>query len=211
MEKETLGVYISGHPLAEYKDVLENMTTTLDLQSLNHIDEEAISSDIYLNDGARVQIGGIVVEHKRKATRNNNMMAFVTLEDLYGTVEIIVFPTVYKKYSKLLELDKTVIVDGKISLKEEEEPKIICDSVRPLARKQSKKLYLKISKGSSVDIGSDICTVLQKYRGNIPVYLYIEDTNEKKLAHREFWVDENNELISELSNVLGKECVKLIG
>jgi len=139
------------------------------------------------------------------------MMAFITLEDLYGTVEVIVFPTVYKKYSKLLEIDSTVIIDGKISIKEEEEPKIICDSVRPLTRKQTKKLYLKISRGRPVNVESEICTVLQKYRGNIPVYLYIEDTNEKKLAHRELWVAENNELISELSSVLGKECVKMIG
>ena len=138
-------------------------------------------------------------------------MAFITLEDLYGTVEIIVFPTVYKKYSKLLEVDNTVIINGQISLKEEEEPKIICDRVRPLTRRQGKKLYLKISRGSSIDIGKDICDILQKYRGNIPVYLYIEDTNEKRVAQRELWVAENEHLISELSSILGEECVKMIG
>lgn len=210
IEKETLGVYISGHPLAEYKDILESMTTTLDLQSINQ-DEEGINSDAFLRDGSMVQIGGIVIEHKRKATRNNNIMAFITLEDLYGTVEIIVFPTVYKKYSKLLEVDNTVIINGQISLKEEEEPKIICDRVRPLTRRQGKKLYLKISRGSSIDIGKDICDILQKYRGNIPVYLYIEDTNEKRVAQRELWVAENEHLISELSSILGEECVKMIG
>jgi len=211
MEKETLGVYISGHPLAEYKDILENMTTTLDLQSLKHFEEEGVNAGVDLKDGSSVTIGGIVVERKRKATRNNNMMAFVTLEDLYGTVELIVFPTIFKKYSTLLEVDKTVIVEGRISMKEEEEPKIICNDVRPLVKKQDKKLYLKLSKGRLPDVGSQIYTILQKYRGNIPVYLYIEDTKEKKLAKRELWVANDDKLISELSAILGEKCVKMIG
>jgi len=139
------------------------------------------------------------------------MMAFINLEDLYGTVEVIVFPTVYKKYAKLLEVDKTVVIEGKISLKEEEEPKIICDDVKPLTRKQDKKLYLKISKGSSMEVGKQICDILKKYRGNIPVYLYIEDTREKKLANRDLWVAKDDKLIFELSSILGEECVKLIG
>ena len=209
MEKETVGVYISGHPLSEYKNVLEGLTTTLDLQP-NDFEEGTVVSSSELKDGSKVRVGGIIVEHKRKTTKNNNMMAFVTLEDLYGTIEIIVFPTVYKKYSKLLDNDRAVIVEGKLSLREDEDPKILCDQVTSLTSSINKKLYLKIPDNIRIDVNRQLSPILRRYRGNTPVILYTEATRQKSLADRELWVKEDHELLTELSNLLGRECVKLV-
>ncbi|NLI60059.1 MAG: DNA polymerase III subunit alpha [Clostridiales bacterium] len=209
MEKEITGVYISGHPLSEYKDVLESLTTTLDLQQVDFEEENMIAVN-QLKDGLMVKIGGIIVDHKRKSTRTGNMMAFVTLEDLYGSIEIIVFPAIYRKYSKLLDNDSTVVIEGKLSLREDEDPKIICDRVTPLNLSMNKKLYLKIAENSKINISNQLNPILRRYRGNIPVILYIESTRKQGLAERELWIRQDNTLIEELSRLLGKECVKLV-
>lgn len=209
MEKETVGVYISGHPLMEYKNILEKFTSTLDIQQ-SSLEEEAMMASNGLKDGSKVKVGGIIVEHKRKSTKNNNMMAFVTLEDLYGTIEVIVFPATYKKYSRLLENDSTVIVEGKLSLREDEEPKILCDQVIPLTSSINRKLYLKIGKNKRIDINRQISPILRKYKGDIPVILYLEASGKQNLANRELWIRQDEELIKELSTLLGKECVKLV-
>ncbi|MFY9296127.1 MAG: DNA polymerase III subunit alpha [Caldicoprobacterales bacterium] len=209
MEKETVGVYISGHPLMEYKDILENLTSTLDIHQSASEDEAMLGANV-LMDGARVRVGGIIVEHKRKSTKNNNLMAFITLEDLYGTIEIIVFPAVYKKYHKLLDNDSTVIIEGKLSLREDEEPKILCDQIVPLTSSVNRKLYLKIAKDKRIDISQQISPILRKYKGNIPVILYIEASGMKSLANRELWIRQDRQLIEELSDVLGEECVRLV-
>ncbi len=209
MEKETVGVYISGHPLMEYKDILENFTSTLDIQQ-STLEEETMMESNALKDGSRIRVGGIIVEHKRKSTKNNNMMAFITLEDLYGTIEVIVFPATYKKYSRLLDNDSTVIIEGKLSLREDEEPKILCDQVIPLTSSINRKLYLKIAKNRKIDISRQISPILRKYKGDIPVILYLEASGKQNLANRELWIRQDKELIEELSRLLGKECVKLV-
>jgi len=82
-------------------------------------------------DGKKVVIGGIINSKKNKITKNNNIMAFITLEDLYGTIECIVFPAVYDKYNELIEENNIVVIEGKISTNEEEEPKILCENIYP--------------------------------------------------------------------------------
>ena len=99
--------------------------------------------DLY--DGMIVTVGGIITSKKTKTTKNNNLMAFLTLEDLYGTMEIIVFPTVLEKYSKLVEIENIVLIKGRISIKEEEQPKIICEEVSPLKKTVLRKLYLRVN------------------------------------------------------------------
>src|SRR5690606_13375960 len=118
MEKEMTGVYISEHPLDEYEATLNKLDTTLDLAELNEQGEGGVVRASNIRDGSSITIGGIVIDKNIKSTRNNNIMAFVTLEDLYGTVEVIVFPTVYQKYYKLIDVDSTVIIQGKVSMRE---------------------------------------------------------------------------------------------
>lgn len=203
MEKETLGLYISGHPLEEYVDDIPKITnaTTLDFK----VSEEEMFQP-KLQDNQEVVIAGVIATKKIKFTKSNNMMAFVTIEDLYGTVEVIVFPTVYEKYSSIIKEDSPVVIRGKVSLKEEEEPKILCDEIKPLSQAIVKKLYLNLQDSTKIEI---VKQILRKNPGNMPVVLKL---NSKKLlvANRDLWVDGSKELIKQLYAVLGEENVKVI-
>lgn len=212
MEKEMTGVYISGHPLDEYKDALEGYQTTLDIMALHHTDENgglAGSLDSNLTENSTVTLGGIIADKKVKYTKNNSVMAFVTLEDLYGEIEVIVFPMVYSRYASLLDEDKTVTIKGRISLREDEEPKIICNEIEPLAVDKSQKLYIKIDSKKGSNIQNSICDVLKKYKGNIPVYFYVESTKNTYRSKPDLWIRKDSGLLQELSSMLGEKCVKM--
>ena len=124
-EKEVLGVYLSGHPLEEYRDVLKRNTTNVTTDFLP--DED--SGEPLVTNGARVRIGGMISAKTIKYTRNNQVMAFVTIEDLLGTVEVLVFPKSFERYRDLLEEDNKVIVEGRVSAEDERPWKLICDKV----------------------------------------------------------------------------------
>jgi len=144
MEKEMLGLYVSGHPLKEYEKEIEEQVTlySYDLgdapaEGMDTSEGSVAQGDRNLADGMLVTVGGIITEKKTKTTKSNNLMAFITLEDLFGSMEIIVFPTILTRYSALLMNENAVFIDGRISIKEEEQPKIICDSVRLIKKKES--------------------------------------------------------------------------
>ncbi|ORX23199.1 DNA polymerase III subunit alpha [Thermoanaerobacterium sp. PSU-2] len=202
MEKETMGLYISGHPLDEYQDDIQRIAncTTRDLK--NSDDSFAKKSAF---DDQDVVLVGIVESKKIKFTKNNNMMAFVNLADLYGTIEVIVFPAVYERYSKFLSEDLPVVVKGKVSLREDEEPKILCDEVEPLTHRIREKLWLNVKEQKDVE---KIKGILTKYKGNIPVF--IRYANKNLAAQKDLWVNGANELLDELASVLGKENVKIV-
>lgn len=210
MEKETLGIYISGHPLKPYEEELKRISTisTSELYQTNDGFGESIQEQM---DGKKVIIGGIINSKKNKITKNNNIMAFITLEDLYGTIECIVFPAVYDKYNELIEENNIVVIEGRISTNEEEEPKILCEDIYPLEKYRKNKVYLKISKGKPMGILESVKKVLSKYRGETPVYVYMEDNNKMVKANKNLWVNANDtSLINELIQILGEENVKVI-
>lgn len=211
MEKEMLGIYISGHPLSAYEEILKDISTatTSELNELNNSTEET-GTNISLRDGSHVILGGIITSKKNKTTKNNNIMAFATLEDLYGTVELIIFPKVYDKFTKYIYEDSIVIVEGRLSINEEEDPKIICDTIKPLAKTKKEKLYLKISREKSLVLLEDLKKILKQHNGNVPVYVYIEENNKTIRADRDYWIDiEKKELIKKLISILGEDCVKV--
>ena len=213
MEKEMTGVYISGHPLDEYKEVLEGYHTTQDILALHNTDEHEMMNSSFasnLTENSAITLGGIITNKKIQYTRNNSVMAFITLEDLYGAIEVIVFPLVYSKYASLLEEDKTVTIKGRISLREDEDPKIICNEVETLTNHMSKKLYIKIESDKDPKIQDEVSEVLKKYKGNIPVYLYMESTQKTYKSNPDLWVRRDSGLLQELSSVLGEKCVKMI-
>lgn len=129
MEREMTGVYISGHPLDEYKQELAR--ATCDSQYLQSLAEEAPDGGLSM-DGKYVFMGGLIAEKRMKATRNGGMMAFVQLEDLYGVTEVLVFPRVYEQYGPMLEADALVLLRGRLSIREEDAPKLLLESVQPL-------------------------------------------------------------------------------
>jgi DNA polymerase-3 subunit alpha len=209
MEKEILGIYISGHPLMPYEREIKLLSTfsTADLIS-EGMDGQMEPAGV--RDGQRVAIAGLVIERKNKVTRNNNMMAFVTLEDLYGAIECIVFPAIYEKSSNLIEEDSIVFVEGRLSISEVEDPKIIVEKLSPIQKLNFEKIYLKLQRSKRPDILSDVKGILSKYPGETPVYVFFERENKMVAADRSLWIKKgSSEAIEELQDLLGKDCVKL--
>ena len=197
MEKEMLGIYISGHPLAPYESELKKISTvtTAELFQIEEdINGELVNTE--LQDGEKVILGGIINNKKNKITKNNNMMAFITLEDLYGAIEVIVFPKIYDRYLKYLDEDNIVVVEGRISLNEEDEPKIICESIVPLNKYKKEKLYIKLEKDDGLKTFEYLKNIFVKYSGDMPVYVYLEYEKKVIMADRNYWVDGANEKLS---------------
>jgi DNA polymerase-3 subunit alpha len=240
MEKEMLGLYVSGHPLKEYEEEILRETTLSSADLAGNGDEtegEGIAAGgKNLSDGQLVTVGGIITEKKTKTTKSNNLMAFVTLEDLYGTMEVIVFPTVLSRNSGLLVNENTVFVEGRISLKEDEQPKIICDSVRPIRKANSEgilqepgrnaaggantaahahtgaKIYIRTQELPESELLRSTFSLLQYFSGTTPVFFCHADDmgNISKTDFGEFHVNAENTLLRELSDRFGEENVRVV-
>lgn len=209
MEKEVSGLYLSGHPLSEYEFELKNNVNISSKDFKSEQTEDGAHLISYgVEDNQIVTIGGIITQKKAKITRNNNMMAFITLEDLYGTVEVIVFPTVLEKYLSQVEPNNIVIITGRVTIREDEEPKIICEAVSPLTKSEIKKLFLKLP--SQQDDIEKVKPILKVSNGDTPVYIYSDDDKKVKIASRDLWVSINEQLLEELGDILGEENVKVV-
>lgn len=128
LEKEIAGVYITGHPLDDYRDVLGKLPfSTADLDGLEEREDRGLSLD-----GQIVDMGGILTEVKGKATKKGAYMGFITLEDLTGQIECLVFPKVYKRYQGMMAVDDLVVLHGRLSIREEEAPKLLVEKLIPL-------------------------------------------------------------------------------
>ena len=180
MERETTGVYISGHPLDEYAKELASLE--VNSRFLAELTEHPDHGMEY--DQRVVRMGGLIAEKKMKAVKSGNMMAFVQLEDLYGVTEVLVFPKVYERVSAQLLTDEAVVMTGKLSVREDEEAKLLLERVAPLRgadnarpepayapRRQAygaqRKLYLKLSP----DQRQEVLRILAETPGRIPVVL----------------------------------------
>ncbi len=212
MEKEMLGLYVSGHPLSEYQSILDKNVNLLSKDMLLGGNDENSEIELELkklSDSMRVTVGGIIVSRKTKTTKNNNLMAFIGLEDLYGTMELIVFPTVYERYSQLLQQESTVIVNGRLSLKEDEQPKIICEEVLPIKSLEEKGLYIYFNREMSREESTSLIALLKYFSGTTPTYIRkVNDSSYKKLD-RQYWIDVNNDILEELEFRLGKDNISL--
>ena len=166
IEKEMLGVYISGHPLDKYKDIVNRVgnITTFEI-SQTEDGEHAI------RDGEEIVIAGMIAAKKSLLTKSNTMMAFVDLEDFYGTCEVIVFPRVYDRYRELIKEDEAVAIKGRINFKEDEAPKILADTIVDLAVLSNKKEKLKLRIKADMDeiyALNEIKRILKAYDGVRP-------------------------------------------
>ena len=152
MEKEMTGLYLTGHPLDQYERALRNQTSIKisDIVSVEVLedDDDSLQADSGVKDGDMVIIGGIITEISRKITRNNANMAFVKIEDLFSVIEVVVFPKTYEKCKGLIEEDGIVLVKGRVSIKEDEKPKLLCESLDPLLLLDGEKLYVQIEEES---------------------------------------------------------------
>lgn len=210
MEKECIGFYISGHPLDEYKEDLARLSTVRVLDILQTVSEDEGEQTIHeaVYDGAEVSLCGILSEVKSKLTRNGQMMAFAKLEDLTGKMECIVFPKTYLQCKPYLTEDAVVKMDGRLSFREDEEPKLLCNSVVPItqAQEEARKLYLRFPLGKDY-LFEHIKPILTQHRGNAPVQLYPEETKRSVIAPMEYWVEISEELTEKIAEIIGKENV----
>lgn len=214
MEKEMVGVYLSGHPLSEYEKELEKIATT-NTSEIAEIRES--EEDKQIIEVSKVVIGGIIIKKQNKITKNNNMMAFITLEDLYGTVEGIVFPKIYENYKDILYEDNIILVEGTLDISEEEAPKLICNKITELKKeivsnireKKPRKLYLKVEstehyKKIKKELFSNIC----KYTGNDCVIIYNQQEKANMVLPLKNWVNiDNEELMGNLKSILGENNI----
>lgn len=137
-EKDTIGLYLSSHPLLPYEEKLAKLRNIIssDLATGESEEDTEINGELLSNanvrDNMTVTAGGIITKVRKKATKNNSMMAFAALEDLYGTIDLLIFPKVYSQYSGMLQEDSIVVVKGRLSLREDDTPKILPESILPI-------------------------------------------------------------------------------
>ena len=205
-EKEYLGIYVSGHPLDEYNEVLSKYisNSTLDFA----FEEEDFSNPNKITDGTEVIVGGIVTAVKKHYTKSNQQMAFVTLEDLYGTIDIIVFPAIYTNVSAFLTENNIILVKGRASVSEDKGSSILANAISDYDHINRKKqtLWIRIPKDSSITI-SDVSTVTKKHVGDVRVIIYDEKTGQKMTTAREGYVSLNDILLEELKELVGESSL----
>jgi DNA polymerase-3 subunit alpha len=212
MEKEMTGLYLTGHPLEEFEETLNIKTNTRisEIISTEALEEGIVEQGTGLRDGDRVIIGGLIAEVNKKVTRNNDMMAFIRLEDMYGGIEVIIFPKVLQGYKQLIEEDGVVVIKGRVSIREEEQPKILCESIEPLTKVRNEKVYILVEEEKiRRDAFEKIKNQLLKYRGNQEVYLCTKKERQKFSVPRNYFVALEDELLNYLKEEFGEENVKV--
>ncbi|CEN85748.1 DNA polymerase III subunit alpha [Paraclostridium sordellii] len=208
LEKEVLGMYVSGHPLSQYKEELKK-NTTINNADLNDLKDDYVS---YLNlNEKEVVMGGIIVNKTIRTTKRNDLMAIIELEDLYGVIEVIVFPQVLQKYNTIIQEDKIIYVEGRLSIKEDENAKLIAREIRDMSTESNQhkpNLYLKISSIEDKELVNGLISIVTKYPGDNDVYIYAENIKQMyKWNHIKVNINEN--LIDELKHILPKTSIKV--
>ncbi len=212
MEKEMMGLYVSGHPLDEYSEELDLATNTKLSDIIIEQDESTGGYESSIKDGQNVIVGGIVSSVKIKSTRKNDIMAFITLEDELGSIEVLVFPKTYQKCSKFLIEDSIVVIKGRISIREEEEPKLLAETIEPLIKGSAasfiKKIYLRLNEENWQERIESLKPLMDSHHGECPIIIYIRGTKKQFMVPREMWVDPQEELLKVLKDAIGQENVK---
>jgi len=204
MEKETTGLYISGHPVNSYKDLYKK----LNIQKISDITEESDADNYPYADGQSVNLMGIISSISIKPTKKgNSTMAFISLDDIYGSIEAVVFPKIFETSSNIIKEDKIIFLKGKISLKEDEVPKIICDRIDTIENVASSgKLYIKLKNENDI-LWEKAREILAQNNGKTPVTLYFEDTGKYVAPKNEILVNADEALVLKLRQFLGDKNV----
>lgn len=205
-EKEVIGIYLTGHPLEEYEAKWKKNITAVTADFL--LDEE--SGEIRVKDNQQVTVGGMVMEKTVKYTKHNQTMAFLTLEDLFGTVEIIVFPKDYERYHALLNEDEKIFVQGHASVEEDKNGKLICERIYSF-EDTKQELWLQFaSKEEYEQKEQELFSILHDSDGNDAVVIYISSIKAMKKLPPSQNIRVNGEIMSALSGFLGKKNVKVV-
>jgi len=202
-EKEVLGIYVSGHPLEEYEAAWRKKisNTTADFA----YDEEV--QGVRVKDGAKAVIGGLIAGKTIKYTKDNKIMAFLTIEDLVGTVEVIVFPKTYEQSASFLTEDAKVFVQGRISVEEDKDGKLICEKIVPFTELK-KKVWIKFPDMEAYKAAeAGLMDTLRESEGKDGIVIYIENPKAKKELPPNQNVEADESLVNRLQERFGRENV----
>ncbi len=236
-EKEMLGVYITDHPLSEYRDMIEK-SVTVTSQDLAEVLEGEESGEVhsFVTDGMHAVMAGIVTGRKTLITKTNKMMAFVDMEDLYGTVEVVVFPNVYERYGALTAEDAVISVSGKVNFKEGEVPKLLADRITDIrqlgelaadirdARADTYRsaadeyrsepvpqpeglIKIKLPEGDTAELLEQIKDIMTEHRGNYQAIVYMPAGGSFR-TEPSLWVDPGPEFRNSIVEIVGAENYK---
>ena len=207
-EKDVLGIYLSGHPLEKYRNIMEKMISarTIDFQP----DDETGIPKVY--DGQKVIIGGMITEKTIKYTRNNKVMAFLTMEDLMGTVEIVVFPRDYEKWQAMINEDARVFIQGRVNAEDDKPSKLILEKVRSF-EDMPREIWIQFSdKEEYTQKAEELLKELANAHGNASsaVVIYLKDVNAMKRLPAVYHVQITEYLLEDLRKKYGESNVKLV-
>ncbi len=217
MEKQSIGMYFSGHPMEEYtaelKKLTKHNTFMLNSSAVKNEDGEFVQSADGLNDGDSVMLGCIIEGRKNKTTRNKTQMAFLSLEDSYGAIECLVFPKILTKYSGLLQEGNIILAKGTLSLREDEAPKLLLNTAEPLdaaiagaASLKKPILYIRLDSQTDEVLGK-VRGALSPFCGDVEVRLYFKDTKKVVRVPRALYFNGSASALRELKYEFGEENV----
>ena len=205
-EKEVLGFYISGHPLEEYEEQWK--------RGISHVTTDFLPPEEgelpKVHDGERATVGGMITTKTMKATKTNKMMAFITIEDLVGTVEVIVFPREYEKIGKMLNVDDKVFVSGRISAEEDRASKMILESIRPFSEPK-KELWIQFTDVEEFKRREpELLSTIMDSEGSDSVIIYVKKEKMKKVLPASRNIKITDELLGRLYQIFGEKNVKAV-
>ncbi len=228
MEKETTGLYLSGHPMDEYRDLAKQASAASIRRIIDDLSGES-EQPVY-KDGMTVRLACVITAVRLKSTKNGSMMAYVTVEDESASIELVVFPRSLQQCGAYLTEDSAVLLTGRIDAREDEAPKVLLNEAQPLtesavsstlakenpqqsvytdqqaAKLAPQKLFLRIASMRG-DEWPQIKAILLTQPGDTPVYLYPTDTKKKTLAARRYWCQPDVPFLEKLRFLLGEEDV----
>jgi len=208
MEKEAIGMYVSGHPLNQYRELASQVATA-------EIYEISENEDGRFNIGSQVRLAGIINRVRNQLTKKGEIMKYLELEDLTGTMEVLVFPSLVRKFDSLLREDSIVAISGNLDMAEDAPPKLRLETLCLLtdcnpqksAENAGTKLYLRLMNREREE---QVKAILRGGDGDIPVILRYEDTKQTMMAGKSMWVSLNDGREEQLTILLGAENVKLV-
>lgn len=205
-EKEVLGFYVSGHPMQEYQSLWEKHITAK--TSDFYLDEE--TGRVIVPDQSKATIGGMIMDKKIKYTKNDKIMAFLTVEDLVGSVEVIVFPKDYEKYSAKLVEENKVFIEGRVSVEEERDGKLICEKITAFDE-LPRKVWIKFENLSAyTEKESILLDAIFDSEGRDSVVIYIEEPRQMKQLPPSKNIHADGEILDRLRDLFGAENVKVV-
>lgn len=216
MEKDVTGLYLSGHPVNDFT-ILQKRHNCPKISDIISAGEDLQTP---FKDGKKITLIAVISSVVNKITKSSETMSFVTVEDMYGAIEMLVFPKLVRSVGSIIKENNVLIINGKISMKEDENPKIICENMvladenmsdsilSKTAKEERKGLYVKLESETSESL-VDIKTTLKKFSGNSPVYIYFKDIKKLVLFSSDYRVDYNDDLIKELKTIAGEQNIAL--